>query len=105
GDLDAALGCLTEGVALCRQFTYAPPLATGLATLAWTRQAGGDASGALDAMGEAERAAPGPAVGLINPVPAQRARLLLAQGDVAGAALWTQKLGLRADDEPCYSRE
>ena len=56
-------------------------------------------------MGEAERAAPGPAVGLINPVPAQRARLLLAQGDVAGAARWTQKLDLGADDEPGYSRE
>src|SRR5229473_1065116 len=63
GDLDAAQRYLTQGVALCRQFTYAPPLATGLATLAWTRQAGGDASGALDAMGEAERAAPGPAIG------------------------------------------
>jgi LuxR family maltose regulon positive regulatory protein len=105
GDLDAALRYFTQGVALCRQFTYAPPLATGLATLAWTLHAGGDASGALDAMGEAERAAPGPAVGLVNPVPAQRARLLLAQGDVAGAARWTQKLGLGAGDEPGYSRE
>src|SRR5206468_525248 len=66
GDLDAALGYLTEGIALCRQFTYAPPLATGLATLAWTRQAGGDPSGALDAMGEAERAMPRPAAGPRN---------------------------------------
>jgi tetratricopeptide (TPR) repeat protein len=105
GDLDAALGYLTEGVALCRQFTYAPPLATGLATLAWARQAGGDASGALDAMGEAERAMPGPAVGLLNPVPAQRARLLLAQGEVAAAARWTIERGLGPDDEPAYPRE
>jgi LuxR family maltose regulon positive regulatory protein len=105
GDLHAALRYLTQGIALCRQLTYAPPLATGLATLAWIQQADGDPSGALDAMGEAERAAPGPAVGLLNPVPAQRARLLLAQGDVAGAARWTQKLGLGADDEPSYSRE
>ncbi|HEY4465761.1 MAG TPA: LuxR C-terminal-related transcriptional regulator [Streptosporangiaceae bacterium] len=105
GDLDAARRQLTQGIALCRQFTYAPPLASGLATLAWARQADGDTSGALEAMDEAERAAPGPAAGLINPVPAQRARLLLAQGDVAGAARWTQKLGLGADDEPGYSRE
>jgi LuxR family transcriptional regulator, maltose regulon positive regulatory protein len=105
GDLDAALGYLTEGVALCRQFTYAPPLATGLATLAWTRQAGGDPSGALDAMGEAERAMPGPAVGLLNPVPAQRARLLLARGEVAAAARWTIERGLGPDDEPAYPRE
>jgi LuxR family maltose regulon positive regulatory protein len=105
GDLDAARGYLTEGIALCRQFTYAPPLATGLATLAWTRQAGGDPSGALEAMGEAERAMPGPAVGLINPVPAQRARLLLAQGDIGAAARWIQEHGLGPDDEPAYPRE
>ena len=105
GDLDAALGYLTEGIALCRQFTYAPPLATGLATLAWTRQAGGDPSGALDAMGEAERAMPGPAVGLLNPVPAQRARLLLARGEVAAAARWAQAHGLGPDDDPGYPRE
>jgi LuxR family transcriptional regulator, maltose regulon positive regulatory protein len=84
---------------------YAQPLATGLATLAWTRQAGGDPSGALDAMGEAERAMPGPAVGLINPVPAPRARLLLAQGEVAAAARWIQEHGLGPDDEPVYPRE
>ena len=39
------------------------------------------------------QAAPGPP-GLLNPVPAQRARLLLAQGDLAGAARWTQENGL-----------
>ena len=105
GDLDAALGYLTEGIGLCRQFTYAPPLATGLATLAWTRQAGGDPSGALDAMGQAEGAMPGPAVGLLNPVPTQRARLLLAQGEVAAAARWIQEQGLGPDDEPAYPPE
>src|SRR5712671_1009301 len=104
-ELNAALRDVTEGVAACRQFPYAQPLATGLATLAWIRQAGGDPSGALDAMGEAERAMPGPAVGLLNPVPAQRARLLLAQGDVAAAARWTQEHGLGPDDEPAYPRE
>ena len=57
-------------------------------------------------MGEAERAAPGPAVaGLLNPVPAQRARLLLAQGEVAAAARWTEERGLGPDDEPGYPRE
>src|SRR6266568_6362251 len=104
-ELNAALRDVTEGVAACRQFPYAQPLATGLATLAWIRQAGGDPSGAFDAMGEAERAMPGPAVGLINPVPAQRARLLLAQGDLAAAARWIQERGLGPDDEPVYPRE
>ena len=88
-ELDTALQHVTEGIALCRRFVYTASLATGLATLAWIRQATGDPAGALEAMGEAELAAPGPA-SLLNPVPAQRARLLLAQGDIAAAAAWTQ---------------
>jgi LuxR family transcriptional regulator, maltose regulon positive regulatory protein len=102
--LDTALAHVTEGIALCQGFAYTQPLATGLATLAWIRQATGDPAGALEAMGEAELAAPGPA-SLLNPVPAQRARLLLAQGDIAAAAAWTKQRGLSADDEPSYPQE
>ena len=106
GALDSALECATDGIALCRQLAYTPPLATGLVTLAWIRQAQGDPSGALDAIGEAERIRLSPAiVGLINPVPAQRARLALALGDVDGAARWAQGRGLAAEDEPRYPRE
>jgi LuxR family transcriptional regulator, maltose regulon positive regulatory protein len=104
-ELDTALRHVTEGIAACRQLNYTRPLATGLATLAWIRQTKGDHAGALEAMGEAERAMPGPAVGLINPVPAERARLLLAQGEVAAAARWTKERGLGPDDEPAYPRE
>ena len=82
-EIDDALRHVTEGIRLCRQFIYTTPLATGLATLAWLRQASGDPAGALDAIGEAVQAAPGPS-GLLNTVPAQRARLLLAQGDLIG---------------------
>jgi LuxR family maltose regulon positive regulatory protein len=42
---------------------------------------------------------------LVNPVPAQRARLLLAQGDLAAAARWTDERGLGPDDQPSYPRE
>jgi hypothetical protein len=81
GELEAALRHLTEGLVACRQLIHAQPLATGLATLAWIRQAKGDTAGALETMAEAERVAPSPSVtGLLNPVPAQHARLLLAQG-------------------------
>ena len=105
-ELDSALRQVTEGIALCRQFLHPAPLATGLVTLAWIRQARGDAPGALEAMGEAGRAALGPGVtGLLDPVPAQRARLLLAQGEDAAAARWTSERGLEADDEPSYPRE
>ena len=68
------------------------------------RQATGDPAGALEAITEAGQAAPGPA-GLLNPVPARRARLLLAQGDLAAAARFAQDNGLGPDDEPDYARE
>ena len=106
GDLEVALEQVSEGIAWCRQLPYTQPLATGLATLAWIRHAQGDAGGALDAIGEAERVAPGSAgTALLNPVPAQWARLLLAQGELAAAAHWTRQRGLGADDQPSYPRE
>jgi LuxR family maltose regulon positive regulatory protein len=105
-ELDAALKHLTEGIARLRPASYTAPLATSLARLSRIRQATGDAAGALEAINEAERVAPSPAVGsLVNPVPAQRARLLLAQGNIAAAARWTQQHGLRPEDEPGYPQE
>ena len=103
-ELDSALRHATEGIALCRQFVHTTPLAGGLATLAMIRQATGDPAGALEAITEAGQAAPGPA-GLLNPVPAQRARLLLAQGDLPAAARFPPDNGLGPDDEPDYARE
>jgi LuxR family transcriptional regulator, maltose regulon positive regulatory protein len=105
-ELDAALQYATEGIALCRQFVYTPPLAHGLVTLARIRQAQGDRAGALDALSQAERIQLSPVVvGLLNPVPAQRARLALAQGDLDAAARWVRARGLAATDEPGYPRE
>jgi LuxR family maltose regulon positive regulatory protein len=103
-DLDLALRHATEGIALCRQFVYTTPLANCLATMAMIRQATGDPAGALEAITAAEQASPGPA-GLLNPVPAHRARLLLAHGDLAAAARFAQDNGLSTGDEPDYARE
>ena len=103
-ELDIALRHATEGIALCRQFVYGVALADGLATLAMIRQATGDPAGALEAITEADQASPGPA-GLLNPAPARRARLLLAQGDLAAAASFAQDNGLGPDDEQDYARE
>ncbi len=106
GELDAAQRHITEGIRLCRQLNWTQPFATGLVTLAWIRQGSGDPADAWEAMGEAERVAPSPSVAtLFNPVPVQRARLLLAQGDVAAAARWTQERGLTPEDEPAYQTE
>src|SRR5262249_55996189 len=69
-DLAAARAHAAEGTAAAGQLSDTQPLANGLATLAWVRQAEGDAPGALDAISQAERAAPGPAVAnLPTPVP------------------------------------
>jgi len=105
-ELAAALDHAIRGVTLCRQLAFTPPLAAGLAILARIRQAQGDAAAALEAMGEARQAELSPqVVALLNPVPSQRARLLLAQGDVSAAAQWAKAAGLGPDDEPDYPRE
>jgi ATP/maltotriose-dependent transcriptional regulator MalT len=105
-ELTAALDHATQGVTLCRQLAFTPSLATGLAVVARIRHAQGDAAGAAEAMGEAGQAGLSPQViTLFNPVPSQRAQLLLAQGDVRAAAQWTTAAGLSPDDEPDYAQE
>ena len=105
-DLDSALEHASDGIALCRQLAYTPPLVSGLVTLASVRQAQDDRAGALDALGQAERVQPSPeVVSLLNPVPAERARLALANGDVDTAVRWARARGLAAEDEPSYPRE
>src|SRR5581483_5033986 len=102
-ELAAALDHAAQGVRLCRQLAFTTPLASGLAMLARIRQAHGDAAGALEAMDEAGRLELSPQViARITPV---RARLLLAQGDVLGAAEWAKASGLRPADKPDYPRE
>jgi len=107
GELDAALDHATQGVALSRQLGWTLPLAAGLAILAWIRHAKGDRAGVVAAMREAQRVErPAAAiVGRLDPLPAVRARLALAQGEVAEAAGWVQQRGVGADDEPSYPRE
>jgi LuxR family transcriptional regulator, maltose regulon positive regulatory protein len=93
------------GIEQCRQFAYIPPLTAGLTTLAWLRHWDGDLAGAREAMAEAEQLTDPEVVDLISPVGAERARLLLAQGEVEVAARWTADRGLGPDDEPSYPLE
>ena len=105
-ELTAARDHATRGITLCRQLTFTQSLATGLAVVARIRHAQGDAAGSLEAMGEAGQAELSPQViALLNPVPSQQARLLLARGDVREAAQWTTAAGLGPDDEPDYPQE
>ena len=95
-----------EGISLGRQLTSTQALADGLATLAWIRQAMGDPTGARQAMDEAYQVAPSPEiVALQNRVPAERARLSLAQGDLREAARWVEERRLAGTDELNYPRE
>jgi LuxR family maltose regulon positive regulatory protein len=104
--LEQALRHANEGISLGRQLTSTQSLAIGLATLAWIRQASGDPAGAREAMEEAYQVIPNPEiVALHNPVPAERARLLLAQGDEQEAAYWVEERGLTDGDQPYYARE
>jgi LuxR family maltose regulon positive regulatory protein len=105
-ELDAALEHATRGVALCRQLAYTRPLAAGLGVLARIRQSQGDLAGALEAIGQAERAGLSTQVtALLNPVPVWRAWLQLARGEVASADRWARGRGLGVDDQPSYPRE
>jgi len=84
-ELDTALRHLTEGIALCRQFVYAPPLAAGLTMLAWIRQATGDPAGPWTRSARPCRRHPA-RLGCSTPSPRSGPRLLIAQGDLDGAA-------------------
>jgi LuxR family maltose regulon positive regulatory protein len=69
-------------------------------------QASGDPAGARAAIDEAAQAMPAQEiVALHNPAPAERARLLLAQGDVREAGHWAEARGLAETDDFSYPRE
>jgi LuxR family maltose regulon positive regulatory protein len=104
--LEQALHHATAGIPLGRQLISTLSPAIGLATLAWIRQAFGDPAGAQEAIDEAYQVMPAQGIAALhNPVPAERARLLLAQGNVRGAVDWADARGLGEADEPSYPRE
>jgi len=104
--LEQALHHVGEGISRGRQLATTQTLASGLVTLAWIRQAMSDPAGAREAMDEAYQVMPSlEIVALHNLVPAERARLLLAQGDVKEVVRWVEQRGLGEADEPGYARE
>jgi LuxR family maltose regulon positive regulatory protein len=104
--LDEARQHLTDGLALPRPLGWPQLSGRALVTMAWIGQATGDPDGALQTMSEACRLMPGTQTPTwYHPAPAERARLLLAQGQVDQAARWAEAQGLTAEDEPSYLRE
>jgi LuxR family maltose regulon positive regulatory protein len=68
-------------------------------------EAEGDLAGAITLIEQAERVYVGDFSPNVRPVPAVRARLLLAQGRLADALDWAGDHGLSADDDLSYLRE
>jgi len=73
--------------------------------MARIRQAEGDLDGALDLLGEAERLYVGDFFPNVRPVPALRARVRVAQGELGEALGWARERGLSVDDDLSYLRE
>ncbi|MEP6762185.1 MAG: LuxR C-terminal-related transcriptional regulator [Sporichthyaceae bacterium] len=68
-------------------------------------EAQGDLAGALDLLEEAQHVYVGDFSPNVRPIPAQRARLLLAHGGLAEALNWARDHDLSADDDLSYVRE
>jgi LuxR family maltose regulon positive regulatory protein len=69
------------------------------------RQGEGDLGGALDLLNEAERLYVGDFFPNVQPVPALRARVRIAQGRLGEALGWAREQGLSVDDDLSYLRE
>ena len=73
--------------------------------MARIREAEGDLAGALDLLDEAERLYVGDFFPNVRPVPALRARVRIAQGELGEALGWARERGLSIDDDLSYLRE
>ena len=73
--------------------------------MARIREAEGDLGGALDLLNEAERLYVGDFFPNVRPVPALRARVRIAQGELGEALGWARERGLSVADDLSYLRE
>jgi LuxR family transcriptional regulator, maltose regulon positive regulatory protein len=73
--------------------------------MAAVREAEGDVDGALELLDQAQDVYVGDFSPNVRPVPAVRARVLVAHGRVDAAAAWARENGLSAGDDLSYIRE
>jgi len=104
-DLDTATQCLAKSQELGEhtglpQYSYRYRVA-----MARIRAAEGDFAAALELLDEAERVYVSDYFPNIAPIPAVRARVWVASGELGAAQAWARDLGLTIDDEPSYLRE
>jgi LuxR family maltose regulon positive regulatory protein len=106
-DLEAARQQLMTSIELGKQWGNADSLAGDYAALAKVHQAQGDPAAALKTLQDADRLVQGQRMSPLTAarVGAQRARLWLAQGNLAAAVRWAENVGLNAEDNIEYLRE
>lgn len=73
--------------------------------MALLREAEGELDAALGLLAEAERVYVGDFAPNVRPIPALRARMQAAHGDVGSALEWARQYGVSAQDELSYLRE
>ncbi len=73
--------------------------------MARVREAEGDLSGAVDLLDDAERVYDGDFSPNVRPIPALRARVWVAQGNLDAALGWARERGLSVQDDLSYLRE
>jgi LuxR family maltose regulon positive regulatory protein len=103
--LDAALDHLHAGEQLGEHAGLPQHAYRWRVAAARIKQARGDFAGALELLDQAERVYDTDFSPDVRPIGATRARVQLAQGDVASAVAWVRDRGLAADDALSYVRE
>jgi LuxR family maltose regulon positive regulatory protein len=73
--------------------------------MARLREAEGDLEGAVKLLDDAERVYAGDFSPNVRPIPAMRARVWLAQGNLHDARSWAREQGVTVDDDVSYLRE
>jgi LuxR family transcriptional regulator, maltose regulon positive regulatory protein len=105
GDLEAATEHLLRSQELGEHAGLAQHRYRRRVALARLREAEGDFDGALELLGQAERFYTSDFFPDVRPVPALRARMLVAQGAWREALGWAHEHGLSVEDDLSYVRE
>jgi len=105
GDLEAATGHLLRSQQLGEHTGLPQNPYRWRVSMARIKESQGDLAGALILLDEAQRVYLGDFLPNVRPVPALRARLLAAQGNVGEALNWAREHDLTVDDNLTYVRE
>ena len=105
GDLNAATQYLARSQELGEHLGLGQNPYRWRVAMARVREAQGDLAGALILLDEAQRVYMGDYSPNVRPVPAQRARVLIALGDATQALDWAREQHLSTDDTLSYVKE